>query len=370
MCKMYIKLSCFFSKINMFLFIQAEKERVLNSSKKYMKLMRKNGIKIKRLTKCQKLQVDKIYGKYKKGFYGHYSYVTHRLYYSVTGVFNPYVFPETLFRTNFNLFANKRDVRKGWVDKNYFNFFHPSVEFPQAIIRNVDGKYLDEKYNLLTSNEAKEILKKYNSVIVKSSLDSFEGRSVSLFEFPDLQKIEKNYKRDFIIQKKLNQHRDMAVLNSSSVNVVRIITIFANDAPELLMSALRVGSVGSLTDWSPNKDGGGAVIIGIGKTGCLNTFGYLFNGKKVEKTENGFIFGRHKIPAYNDMVRIALDAHKKMPMFRFIGWDFVCDENNHAVVMEYNLLCPGVLFYQYVNGPLFGENDLKIHQILENIGKR
>lgn len=351
-------------------FILMQREAVKNSAKHYFSLMKKNNIKIRKLSGKQKKEVDSIYGKYKRKFYGQYDYLTHELYYSATGQFNPYVLPESLYRTKLVYFMNKRTVSKGWADKNYFEAFHPNAKFPEAIVHNVEGKWMDPSYNLISKEQVSEILQNSSNVIVKSSLDSFQGKGVAFFEKTNIDELVKNYKKNFIVQKKFIQHKDISLLNESSVNVIRVISVFIDEEPSIIMSALRVGKSGALIDVSPDENGNGNVIIGIDNTGKLNPYGYSSSGKKVQVTSNGFEFAGFQVPGYQKVCKVVCDVHKKMPMFKMIGWDIVIDEHEEVVIMEYNLMCPGVLYYQWVNGPLFGEDKEKILSVIEKLGKK
>jgi hypothetical protein len=79
----------------------------------------------------------------------------------------------------------------------------------------------------------------------------------------------------------------------------------------------------------------------------------------------------YEIP-FMDRVRDAVrTAHKKLPHFRWIGWDFTVNKNGEPVLIEYNLAA-GIISGQLVVGrPVFGEmteeilDDYFIHRRLE-----
>lgn len=47
--------------------------------------------------------------------------------------------------------------------------------------------------------------------------------------------------------------------------------------------------------------------------------------------------------------------HLLIDNFDIIGWDFTVDKTGHVICLEYNIYQPGLILYQYVNGPLWGD---------------
>ena len=172
---------------------------------------------------------------------------------------------------------------------------------------------------------------------------------------------------DYIVQELLYQHRSLSILNESSVNIIRIVTVFINDTIKMVTAALRIGGEGDFTDNVEHEDGSGMTVVGIKHDGSLLPVGYHSNGQKVYMTYKGILFKDYKIPKFHEMISLAIREHTKYPRTRFIAWDFTLDENEEIIVMEYNTKSPGVLYYQYVNGPLFGEY---IEEILNFVAAR
>jgi hypothetical protein len=57
-------------------------------------------------------------------------------------------------------------------NKALFEKFLPKVTFPKTIIRNMDGLFYDNNYNLIFTDEAEKILKKHTEVVFKPTLES------------------------------------------------------------------------------------------------------------------------------------------------------------------------------------------------------
>ena len=63
-------------------------------------------------------------------------------------------------------------------------------------------------------------------------------------------------------------------------------------------------------------------------------------------------FDKIKVPSYDKILEAVRIAHKDIPHFRIIGWDFSIDENGEPVFIEYN---GAPAMNQVSFGPLFGE---------------
>ena len=71
-----------------------------------------------------------------------------------------------------------------------------------------------------------------------------------------------------------------------------------------------------------------------------------------ERHPGGAVFSEIKIPSYDRVISLIKRAHKDIPHFRIIGWDFAIDEVGDPVFIEYNG-APGM--NQVSCGPLFGD---------------
>ena len=158
--------------------------------------------------------------------------------------------------------------------------------------------------------------------------------------------------------------------NPSSVNVVRYISIFINGKVVPIMAALRCGAAGSFNDNSITADGLGMFVVGIDDNGVLKDRAYHSCGKQIERCPNGTEFAGKTIPGFEKMKDIIVDLHSKMAHFGFISWDFVIDTEGNPKVMEYNIKGPGVLYYQYANGPLLGDYTGEVIKWLKNERER
>lgn len=336
--------------------VLSRKMGATHSAKHYFSMLKEHDIPVKRLTAAQKKEVNKVWN----GCVQSNGFATHELVYSVTGKFDPYICSEMLFRTKIELAMNNFQMKFGFSEKNYFDMLFPKEPMPHTIVRNINGVLLDSQYCPITANEAKTILAKYEKVIVKPSIENGCGRSVKLYTQDMYGDIEKDFKRDFCIQEVLTQYPAIAALNASSINVVRVVSLSLNGVVSPVNYTLRCGATGAVTDNFVTKDGRGMFVIGVKPDGILKDEAYYSCGEKITVAPNGAQFAGIQLPNFKDALAMTTRMHEKLPHFGFVAFDVCFDEDGTPRIMEFNIRGPGVLYYQYANGPLFGDRTQEV----------
>ena len=347
-----------YRKFDNYAHLLSRKMGARKSSKHYFRMLKEHSIPIRRLTSKQKRQVNEIWG----GAVSDFS--THELVYSVTGRFDPYVCSELLFRTNIELKINNFQLKYGFSDKNYFDKLTNGAPMPKTVVRNINGTFLDEEYRPLTYDDVLNIIGKYDSLIVKPSIENGCGKSVKLYSKNDYTDIFTDFKQDYLIQEVLRQHNLLSSLNSSSINVVRVISIYLNGVVSPVNYTLRCGAQGAITDNFVSEDGKGMFVIGINPDGTLKDEAYHSCGEKITVAPNGMEFAGKQLPYFKEALELTTHIHEQLPHFGFIGFDVCFDEDGSPRIMELNFRGPGVLYYQYANGALFGDRTEEIIQTL------
>ena len=286
----------------------------------------------------------------------------------IRGKFEPELVPCSLIFSRVREIMNDEIYRESWRDKNFFEILQPRGRFPKVILRNIHGYFYDETFNLLSAAEADKLLHKHHEFIVKPTLDSSGGKDVKFYLSPEpIASIAALYKKDFIIQEYFHQHKDFSVFNPSSVNIVRVMTMFIDEKPEFLLAALRIGAEGALTDWSPTKDGKGCLIVASDSDGTLMDKGVYKCGHWSDTAPSGVSLAGQKLPNFCGMVDMALKCHEMNPFFKLIAWDISVDETGEPCIIEYNVKRPGLYYYQWTNGPLFGYDPKRIQYVVDRL---
>ena len=241
-------------------------------------------------------------------------------------------------------------------NKALVDVYFPEIPFPKAYIRSINGILYDKDMNVISFEEAIRILEENKQFVIKPALFFMQGHG---FKVIDLEKVNdvsekwfkelfQNASRNFIVQEKVIQHPDIARLNPTSLNCCRITSIYLG-GKYTFGAMLKIGKKGSNVDnWNSSY------LVGINKDGVLNDVGWDDKIHSVTKTDNGIQFGGIKYPHFDSIVSSVEVFHKRFfPQCGVIGWDVFIDDKNQPIVIEANLVIPGITAEQLCSGPFF-----------------
>lgn len=321
--------------------------------------------KTARLTSEQKKQIRTFWKPYKK-----ISTRWCKYYSTKNGKFDPRYIPNTPYYTKIDQYFNNRRLGYGFNDKNYYSKIFAGIPQPKCVIRKINGLIFDEHYHQLTIEDAAKRIFAEQEVICKPSLETGSGRGILFLKTDRDQQFIKDFLRnkkydDYIIQKIIQQHNDLAKIHPTSINTIRIASILLDDGVHILSSCLRMGTGNSRID---NVTSGG-ISCGIKEDGCIDKFAYTYySGEKSDRHPQGMIFDGFKIPSFDKACDLVRKAHPIIAHFRLVSWDIAIDQNGEALLIEANMRKGGLNLLQFNNGPLFGDLTKKI--LDEVFGKR
>ena len=159
-----------------------------------------------------------------------------------------------------------------------------------------------------------------------------------------------NYNRDFIIQSKLVQHPDLAKLNPTSVNTIRVLSYRRENEVIILYAVIRIGRMGKSVD---NETAGGIKADIDLATGRIKGLAFGNSTEKdMPQTDSGVVLDKYLIPSFPQVLEFVKDLHQRLPFFRLVGWDISVDTNGNPVMIEWNRSAE---LSQVAHGPAFGE---------------
>lgn len=313
------------------------------------------------LSKEQKAAIREFYAPYCKC-----GTVFHEFYYASTGIFDVKYIPDDIFYTIIDPFFNNWDEAKIVDNKTYYALYFPDVEQPETIASRCGGVWFDSLHNPIGVNEVVELCRKEEGVFVKEATESMGGHGVSFVEKDGpVEEIIRKMKGDTIIQKALRQHSVLSSLNASSVNTIRLLSLFINGEVRICSAILRMGIGDSKVD---NASSGG-ITCGINHDGTLKEFAYSKKGEKYRTHPTSEIaFSGVTIPNYSEAVDLIRRLQLRLPHFKMISWDIAIREDGTPVLIEMNSYYGELDFHQLNNGPLFGEDTEEILSMV--FGKR
>jgi glutathione synthase/RimK-type ligase-like ATP-grasp enzyme len=154
-----------------------------------------------------------------------------------------------------------------------------------------------------------------------------------------------------IVQEVLKQDHRMATFSSSSVNTVRIMTMFTKDDMIIVLGATMRCAVGEsyVDNWTA-----GGVAVGVDvETGRLKKYAYDKKGNRYETHPTSkVVFEDFVIAKWQDIINIAVKIQKAFPWYRILGMDIALQESGSPVLIEVNNN-PDTLFQEQTSGPLF-----------------
>lgn len=261
-------------------------------------------------------------------------------------------------------FFNRMDLRDAYIDKNLANLLLGDIPAPRTTVRRIHGEYYDPDGTWITpENALTRILDGGAEQVIKPGLTD-NGVGITLLNVTGgriaigdanttLNTLERSHGADFIIQPRISQHAIMAAPHPSSVNTIRLLTFRWNGDLSVLLAFARFGVGGRLTD---NASTGG-VCCGLDPMGRMNATAVDKRGAAhTRHPTTGYDFAqRLLVPGYQEISRLGLTLHQRLPHFDLVSWDFAVDEAGAPVFIEFNVR--GAAFiYQFAAGkPLFGD---------------
>ena len=263
----------------------------------------------------------------------------HEYFYSRTGVFTKEYVPNNFYHCELIPRANVSNMM-GLCDKNLCDIFFSGENVARTILKNINGYYYSGG-NPISEEDAIAMCQNIDNVIIKPSQES-KGHGVQLLKVKDgvsniqsktIDQVFKDYRKNFLIQELVKQHKDMAALNPTSVNTLRILSYRSGMEILIIYSVVRIGRTGSVID---NQCSGGisTTVSKEGKLGKVAFGGY--SEDNIVKTDSGIVLDGYQVPSYDKAVEFVKRLHLKLPYFDIIGWDIAIQEDGEPVLIEFN----------------------------------
>ena len=289
------------------------------------------------------------------------------MYIGVNGNVDACYVPEWIYYTQIESRLNNMLYTLAYADKNFYEMLCPKQRqvFPKVYLRKINRCFHDDRYSPLSSTQARHIFEAIAvpELVLKPSSESAGGRHVAVLkrinhqwqnngDTIDLQRIDQQYPRNFILQEKIDQHPFFKTLNQSSVNTVRMFTYRSvkDNLAHVLHAVHRVGQTGSVVD---NQASGGW-SIGIKPDGAFNDFAINKYGQTTKAVHGYPLKDLKMVPYYELMKKTAQMLAPHFFYHRLLAFDLCVDAKETVRVLEVNLQNIEINFLQMNNGPLFG----------------
>lgn len=279
------------------------------------------------------------------------SYEWHQYYYGKSGIKDPRFVPDDVFHRLIRPHMNDVGLAAAWSDKAYTDWVVRDVHTVCSVVRCVNGRLLDGDFKLIDTKTAGRIMNLYDFLVIKPTMYTDTGKNVMLLNAPfKIEEILKQYGKFFVVQLPMKQHPDLAKLNESSVNTIRIDTVLFDQKAHATSAFIKVGQPGQFAD---NGGGEKRIFIGI-RDGKFTDFAFDHDCNKFYTIPSGYEFAGKKVPFFQEMCAAVEKAHSYIPHFGLAFWDVSVDQNGEPTIVEMNLRYPDSYVPQVGSGPFFG----------------
>ena len=282
--------------------------------------------------------------------------------------YDPRYIPEDLYWQKIYPALNRTNFRHAYTDKCFYNQLFPYLKQPGTIIRSSNHCFFDGSGKAISFSQAKFLLESVDSFVIKPAIYSGEGVDIFFYEKDncknvDFQTLMESYGSDYIVQEVVAQHEVLKNIHPKSLNTIRVISFLFQGEVHISSSILRMGIAESRLD---NVSTGG-LACPVNSDGSLAEKAMDKLSQWTTRHPSGAVFSEIKIPSYEQVISLISRAHKNIPHFRIIGWDFAIDHAGAPVFIEYNG-APGM--NQVSCGPLFGDHtEAVLNEIFSGVVK-
>lgn len=209
--------------------------------------------------------------------------------------------------------------------------FHNKIRFLNRFFSVIHRDWLD--LNQASDDDLEAFLRKHQGLVLKASYgDSGKQVQVKTFSEQPTATEFRRYAQDHgfdLVEEKLSNHPTIAVLNETSLNTVRIVTLYKDGQTRFLFSGIRVGRNGALLD---NISQGGAVARVDLETGEINTPFYTKPTSYTQEFAHPDDAVGVALPYWQELKALAAKASAIVPEMGFVAWDICITEHGPEIV--------------------------------------
>lgn len=306
------------------------------------------------LTKNQIKQIQEVFFQYHKVDTCYHEYYT-KMY----GSFSPNFIPNDLYFNYIDNFYNDRKKAVVLENKCYFKRMFPTVRQPEIVCYRLNKFWYSAEDEVISFEKVKQCVSKEKTIVVKQAIGSSGGHAVIFIDAVEGNLVSKfvetinDIDEDIIVQRPVRQHPGLSILNDSSLNTLRVVSLLRENGVTVYSVVLRMGTCGMRVD---NESSGG-INCGVHFDGRLRADGHTKSGEIYKKHPSSkIVFENYQIPHLENVIKTVKQIHPLIPHFRLVSWDFAVAEDGAPVLIEANLNCGGININQVNNGPLFGDD--------------
>ena len=222
---------------------------------------------------------------------------------------------------------------------------------PEAV--RINGHFYNPQYEVISKTDLYNRLNEFNAEVVIKQDCGPSGTGLVFKHSRDVSESDFRDSFNYVIQPAVEQHDEMKKLSSSSVNTIRVLTIFEpGRGAECFFTSLKFGISDSRVD---NVNMGGRFLM-LDRDGVVTSNPYNELGLECrECMASGFVYKGFRVPSFRKAVEICKEQHLNYPYTRLIAWDVFIDAATAPKIIEWNARLPGMWVNEAVAGPLWSK---------------
>ncbi|MBD5415547.1 MAG: hypothetical protein HDR46_04575 [Bacteroides sp.] len=286
-------------------------------------------------------------------------------FYKAMGIFSPSLVPDNIYWSKIIRALNPVSLTRTYINKNLYPIIFKGIRQPHVLLNVINGEMYDVDMHRIDLNSAINILRSYDDdIIIKPTTATSGGRGISKIAshapVDEIKRVLGEYGKNYICQGIVRQSQSTAVFNSTSLNTFRVNTININGRTTCECLMMRHGLQGSVVD----NFAVGGVVCGMTKDGAYNGKNYNTKLQQLTHLQDKTQYKELSVPNISAVLTAAIDSHQRyMPHIGHAAWDFALDENEQPVMIEVNLMLPGILMEQLSSGhSIFGDRTEEVIQ--------
>lgn len=226
-------------------------------------------------------------------------------------------------RSRFITYRRSQRLIKQYNNPEFTKFFQEKQLFNTKFNEFLGREWID--CSKASGDDFASFVHRHGCILMKP-LRGGQGKGIFKLSDKDIRTFELERHKDFLAEQIIVQHPKMALLNSSSVNTIRVLTFKG----KVIACALRIGGEGAIVD---NLHSNGVCAHLDVKKGIIDN---LCINNKLEK----FLYhpGSHiqlvgfQVPNWDKVIQTAKAAARVVPEVQYIGWDIAVTENGTALI--------------------------------------